>query len=138
VGSKPSAPPPAKRVHVKEEPIEEWSNRVLSEVLRVTLDQTRAGPKMTYLPNMADELREAGEPLKLNAQNVDTAILEAASSLPADKPLLDYLLPCFKRVVRTTITGRRLSSEQTAVLEEAKRLCLSNCVFALSMPEYFS
>lgn len=128
---------------IKEEPIEDWSDRVLGDIFRITLDPSRTqtldgrGTK-TYLENTAEEMQQGGEPLKLTSQNIDSALLEAATAQPASKPLLSYLLPCFKRVIKVTSSLRRPTPEKQAVLEEAKRLCMSNCIFAITMPELFS
>ncbi|KAK6955052.1 hypothetical protein Daesc_002682 [Daldinia eschscholtzii] len=136
-----TAPPPKKIHAAKEETLENWSNRVLGDIFRVTLDETHTadsrGNKLTYLPELKAELEQSGEPIKLTASSVDSAILEAARHVPTNKPLLDYLLPCWKRVVRATKPARPPPPEKEAVLNEAKRLCMSNCIFALTMPEYF-
>ncbi|KAI1863316.1 uncharacterized protein JN550_009636 [Neoarthrinium moseri] len=137
--------PPAKKANanVREEPLEDWIDRVLGDAFRITLDPARTqtvdgrGVK-TYIPNTADELQQGGEALKLTASNIDSAILEAASAQPVEKPLLNYLLPCFKRLVKIISSIRRPTPEKQAVLEEAKRLCMSNCIFAVTMPELFS
>lgn len=134
---------PVKKVQTSSgENLADWSDRVLSDIFLVTLDETRTvdarGTKLTYLPELKAELEQSGEPLKLGASSIDAAILEAANHVPTNKALLDYLLPCWKRVVRASRPSRRPSPEKEAVLQEAKRLCMSNCVFALTMPEYFS
>ncbi|ETS77479.1 hypothetical protein PFICI_11353 [Pestalotiopsis fici W106-1] len=137
--------PPAKKANtaVKEEPIEDWSDKVLGDIFRITLDESRTQTLdgravKTYLPNTAEETSQEGAPLKLTIQNIDSALLEATSAQPASKPLLSYLLPCFRRIIKIKSSLRRPSAEKLAVLDEAKRLCMSNCVFALTMPELFS
>ncbi|KAI5860326.1 ubiquitin conjugation factor E4 [Durotheca rogersii] len=134
--------PPTKRAQVtKEETLDDWSNRVLSDIFRVTLDETNTtdsrGIRLTYLPDLRAELEESGDPVKLTTSSIDTAILEAARCVPLSKALLDYLLPCWKRVMKATKPSRPLPLERQEVLDEAKRLCMSNCIFALTMPEYF-
>lgn len=132
---------PSKKMHAAEEKLEDWSNRTLGDIFRVTLDETKAsdskGTKLTYLPELKAELEQSGDPTKLTASSIDSAILEAAKYVPSSKPLLDYLLPCWKRVVKAAKPTRPLPPEKAAVLQEAKRLCMSNCIFALTMPEYF-
>lgn len=64
-------------------------------------------------------------------------ILEAASTIPNDKAVLDYLLPCWKRVVKAQKGLRGYASEKDAILKEAKRLCMSYCIFAVEMPDLF-
>ena len=142
-----SAPPPKKLQTGpggKEEKLEDWSDRVLSDIFRVTLDETRSAEsrgssaKLTYLPELRSELEQSNEPLKLTASSIDVAILEAARYVPTSRALLDYLLPCWKRVIRALkFASRRPNPERDGVLNEAKRLCMSNCIFAVTMPEYF-
>lgn len=127
---------------MKEESIEDWSDRILGDIFRITVDPSNTRSldgrsAKTYLPNTSEDLQQNGQPLKLTAHNIDPAILEAASAQPATKPLLNYLLPCFRRIVRVASSLRRPTAEKQAVLEEAKRLCLSNCIFALTVPELF-
>ncbi|KAI1780795.1 ubiquitin conjugation factor E4 [Hypoxylon cercidicola] len=133
---------PSKKIHItKEETMEDWSNRVLGDIFRVTLDENRAtenkSPVLTYLPELRAELEQSGEPIKLTPALIESAILEAAKYIPANKALMEYLLPCWKRVVRATKPPRPPPPEKEAVLSEAKRLCMSNCIFALTLPEYF-
>ncbi|KAI1644838.1 ubiquitin conjugation factor E4 [Daldinia loculata] len=133
---------PSKKIHIaKEETLENWSNRVLGDIFRITLDETHTtdsrGNKLTYLPELKADLEQSGEPIKLTASTIDSAILEAARYVSTSKALLDYLLPCWKRVVKATKPARPSPPDREAVLNEAKRLCMSNCIFALTMPEYF-
>ncbi|KAI0384620.1 ubiquitin conjugation factor E4 [Hypomontagnella monticulosa] len=134
--------PPSKKMHTsKEETLDDWSNRAMSDIFRITLDENRTtdtrGNKLTYLPELKAELEESGEAVKLTVSTIDSAILEAARLFPLENALLDYLLPCWKRVVRALKPARTPPPEKLAVLNEAKRLCMSNCIFALTMPEYF-
>ncbi|KAI1634569.1 ubiquitin elongating factor core [Biscogniauxia mediterranea] len=137
-----AAPPPKKMFSAREEPLEEWSDRTLAEIFHVTFDETRAvdsrGNKLTFLPELKDELEQAGEPLKFSASNIDAAMLEAGRHVPANHALLDYFLPCWKRIMRANRALRQPSQQKLDVLNEAKRLCMSNCIFALTMPELFS
>ncbi|KAI2471525.1 ubiquitin conjugation factor E4 [Annulohypoxylon bovei var. microspora] len=135
--------PPSKKIYIaKEEALEDWSNRMLSDIFRVTLDETKTtdsrGFKSTYLPDLRAELEQSGDAPKLTIASVESAILEAVHHVPSTKPLLEYLLPCWKRVIKATKPPRPLPPEREAVVNEAKRLCMSNCIFALTMPEYFS
>lgn len=133
--------PPAKKIQAREESLEDWADRTLCDIFRVTLNETRThdshGSPLMFLLNLREELHQGGEPLKLNAQNIDQAILEAASTVPSSKPVLSYLLPAFKRIIKVGSSARRPTPEKQAVLDEAKRLCVSNCIFALTMPELF-
>jgi ubiquitin conjugation factor E4 B len=134
--------PAKKKLHAATpENLDDWTDRVLSDVFLITLDESRTvdsrGTKLAYLPELRAELEQSGEPVKLTTSSLDAALIEAAKHVPAEKALLDYLLPCWKRVMRTIRAGRRPSPAKEAVLLEAKRLCMSNCIFALTMPDYF-
>ncbi|KAI0913526.1 ubiquitin fusion degradation protein 2 [Ustulina deusta] len=142
VDAEPSEALPVKKAHAATaESLEDWSDRVLSDVFLVTLDEKRKtdvrGTRLTYLPELRTDLEQSGEPVKLSTSSIDVALLEAAKHVPRSKALLDYFLPCWKRVMRASRPSRRPSPEKEAVLHEAKRLCMSNCIFALTMPEYF-
>jgi ubiquitin conjugation factor E4 B len=118
---------------------EDYAARILSQVFRVSVDPhhmtTALGHRLTFLPNLNQELNDAGEPLKLSISNLDQAIIEACTNWPHDKPLMAYLLPCWKRVVKASTAGSKLAAGPRAEIhEEAKRLCMSNCLFALTMP----
>jgi ubiquitin conjugation factor E4 B len=135
--------PPLRKPAVtpQEESIEAFENRVLTNIFRLTLDEGQKtdsnGHRLVFLPNLKEELSQAGEPLKLSAGVLDSAILEAASKIPQNKPILDYLLPCWKRIFRTMRKERGLSAKKDTVLKEAKRLCMSNCIFAVTVPELY-
>ncbi|KAI1506684.1 ubiquitin elongating factor core [Biscogniauxia marginata] len=137
-----AAPPPKKMFSTNQESLEDWADRVLSEIFRFTPDPDRLvdsrGTKLTFLPELKVDLVKAGEPLKLNVSNVDVAMLEAGRYVPNDQPLLDYFLPCWKRIMRASRAMRQPSPYKQEVLSEAKRLCMSNCIFSIVMPELFS
>jgi ubiquitin conjugation factor E4 B len=138
----PRPKPPKKQAPVSvEESLEAYENRTLGGIFRITLDPTQtvdsSNHKLIYLPNLRQELEDEKAPLMLTKERLDSAILEAASTIPYSKGALDYLIPCWKRVMRTLKGLRGLSSAKDAILKEAKRLCMSNCVFAVEMPEFF-
>ncbi|KAG7285408.1 hypothetical protein NEMBOFW57_010035 [Staphylotrichum longicolle] len=122
-----------KQTPAAQETIEDYADRVLSAIFRFTVDPSRTadshGHKLTFLPNLGGSWRRKGRR--------QAAIVEAATALPQDRPLFEYLLPCWKRVVRTLKLLRGPAPEREALLREAKRLCFSNCVFALTVPELF-
>ncbi|GJD04517.1 ubiquitin elongating factor core [Colletotrichum higginsianum] len=132
------APAPAKKANT-EESVEDFSDRILSHVFRITVDPDRVtdinGPRLNFLSETGQELKENGSPLKLTAAVLDSALLEAVTAVPAEKPILGYLLPCFKRIIRSNIVKE--TPEKREILEEAKRLCVSNCLFALTIPDLF-
>ncbi|KAJ4306774.1 Ubiquitin conjugation factor E4 [Collariella sp. IMI 366227] len=130
---------PARR---RPESAEDYADRILTAVFRVTVDPTRTsdahGHKLVFLSGLSAELADEGAPLKLTINRLDEALMEVATAIPHDRPLFEYFLPCWKRVVRTLKVLRGPAQEKEAVLREARRLCFSNCVFALTVPELFS
>jgi ubiquitin conjugation factor E4 B len=94
--------------------------------------------RLFYLPGLKSELEQAGEAPLIQITNLDQVIIEAASQTPDGKPLA-YLLGCWKRVMRLWrgARGSDPKDPKYLVLKEAKRLCLSYCIFAVTMPDMF-
>ncbi|KAJ5172455.1 hypothetical protein N7492_005048 [Penicillium capsulatum] len=134
--SSSGTPPPAKI-----ESIEAFEDRTLSAVFRLTLKEEAGrdihGQRM-YLPALKGELQDEGQELRIQILVLDQALLEAASKEERQRPL-DYLLPCWKRITKLHKGFRRTSDADPKyqVLCEARRLCMSYCVFAIAMPEMF-
>lgn len=139
-GPSASAPPRKQPVAVQET-IEDYADRVLSAIFRFTVDPNRIadayGHRLHFLPNLSQELTDEGLPLKLPADRLDEAIMEAATAVPHQRPVFEYLLPCWKRLVKTLKAFRGPAPDKEALLKEARRLCFSNCIFALTVPELF-
>lgn len=133
--------PPAKRHNP--ESFEDWADKTISQIFRVTLDEEKRtdvhGRKLTYVPDLAAELQELSpsRPPRLSSDVIEQAILEAASAVPHDRPLMDYMLPCWKRVIQAKRSLRAPTPEKEQVLLEARRLCMSYCLFAVSLPDLF-
>ncbi|KAL2013811.1 hypothetical protein VTN00DRAFT_1336 [Thermoascus crustaceus] len=134
---------PAKRSAPKaEESIEAFEDRTLSAIFRLSLREDRQqdihGHKLIYLSGLRSELEEQGRDLRIEVGVLDQALLEAASSVPNRKPL-DYLLPCWKRVSRLYKGFRKTQDDDPKfnIVREARRLCMSYCIFAITMPEMF-
>jgi ubiquitin conjugation factor E4 B len=143
IQARTQAAPPAKRTAMapaKEEPAE-YENRILSHIFRVTLDPNEkvdtAGHRLIYMPNLRAELEEENASIMLTKERLDSAILEACSTISNKKSVLDYLLPCWKRTMRAARGPRVSVTGRDEILNEAKRLCMSNCIFALEMPELY-
>lgn len=124
------------------ESIELWENRTLSNIFRITLNSERQqdshGHQLRFLPGIKADLEEQGEDVRLNLSVLEQAILEASSNLKGVAPL-DYLLACWKRVSRQ-FRGMRSDDRddrKLKVIKEARRLCMSYCIFAVTMPEMF-
>ncbi|KOS21891.1 Ubiquitin conjugation factor E4 [Escovopsis weberi] len=118
---------------------EDYIDRVLSQTFRVSVDPHRmktaqGNHRLIFLPNLNQELNENKDPLKLTIANLDQAIIEACTALPHSKQLMDYLLPCWKRTLKAAASAKSAGGARAKAVEEAKRLCMSNCLFALTMP----
>lgn len=133
-----SATPPLPR---PEESLEAFESRTLSAIFKLTLNEDRQrdihGSKLIYLPGLRSELEEQGRGLRIETAILDQALVEAASN-SGQKPL-DYLLPCWKRISRLYKGFRRAREDDPkfSVISEARRLCMSYCIFAFTMPEMF-
>lgn len=133
--------PPAKR-HAPES-FEDWADKIISQIFRVTVDEKKQadlhGRKLTFLSDLAAELQEQNPsgPQRLSSDVIEQAILESASAYPHERPLMDYMLPCWKRVVQAKKSLRAPTPEKEQLLLEAKRLCMSYCLFAVTLPDLF-
>ena len=135
------AAPPAQRPNPQTESPEDYADRIFSQIFRISVNPhkmtTTQGHKLIFLPNLNEELNESEEPLKLTVDSLDQAIMEAASIWPHDKPLMAYLLPCWKRAVRASSTSKWTEGPKFKVHDEAKRLAMSSCLFSLTMPALY-
>ena len=134
--SSPATPPPT-----KQESIESFEDRTLGAVFRLALKQNAQrdmNGRRIFLPGLQSELQSEGKELLIQTSILDQALLEAASNLEQRRPL-DYLLPCWKRITKLHKGFRKARDDDPKyqVLCEARRLCMSYCIFAITMPEMF-
>ena len=122
---------------------EQWENRVLGNLFWFSLDHeqkadTHNNP-LYFLQGTREELVETDQPLRLTTGLLDQALLEAASNLKASTTPLDYLLGCWKRVNRQYKLLRKVGEQDPKfiTIKEARRLCMSYCIFAITMPDMF-
>ena len=124
------------------ESLEEWENRVLSGIFGVTLNpktnHDSHGHPLHYIPGLKSDLEEQGEVVRLSTAVLDQAIVEVASNLEKMSPL-DYLLGCWKRVSRLfrSFKGAGAEDVKYRTIKEARRLCMSYCIFAVTLPDMF-
>lgn len=89
------------------------------------------------------DLEDSGESIRLNVGMLDQALLEAASNLKQGSTPLDFLLGCWKRVSRQYKVLRKAGEKageedpKFIIVKEARRLCMSYCIFAITMPDMF-
>lgn len=128
----------------EEETLQEWEDRILGAIFKLTLDPNvrhdTHGHPLHYVANVRAGMEEEGYPVRFGTAMLDEAILEAASNLGKTMPL-DYLLACWKRVTRLLKTHKigdeSASSSKYGIISEAKRICMSYCIFAVTMPDMF-
>lgn len=91
-----------------------------------------------FLPGLRDEIQDEGKDLRIEVASLDQALLEAASKAENGRPL-DYLLPCWKRIAKLHKNFRKAGDDdpKLKILSEARRLCMSYCIFGITMPEMF-
>lgn len=124
------------------ESLEEWEDRVLGGIFRLTLDphttEDSHGHHLEYVRSVREDLEEQGGPVRLSTGVLDQAILEAASKVGKNTPL-DYLLECWKRVSRQfrSFRGEKVQDPKYDIIKEGRRLCMSYCIFAVTMPDMF-
>src|SRR5687768_17906715 len=87
-----------------------YVHRVITQIFRVSVDphvmSNVQGQRLIFLPGVNEELNAAGAPLKLTIDVLEQAIMEAANTWPHDKPLMSYLLPCWKRAVSASNSAK--------------------------------
>lgn len=122
---------------------EQWEDRILGNLFKFTLDpdyqlDTHGNP-VHFLRSTRDELEETSQPIRLTTALLDQTILETASDLKPNTTPLDYLLSCWKRVNRQYKALRKAGEQdpQFIVIKEARRLCMSYCIFAATIPDMF-
>lgn len=117
----------------------EWEDKTLKAIFRLSLDpnhlQDSHGHRLHYMDGLRQELDEQGTAIQMTTGNLDQALLEVASNLGKTTPL-EYLLGCWKRVSRQ-FRGLKPEDPRFNVVTEARRLCMSYCIFAITMPDMF-
>jgi len=125
-----------------QEALDIWEDRTLNGIFRLTLDEKRRqdnhGHSLHFVGSVRDDLLENNEPVKLSTGVLDQAVLEAGSNLGKTTPL-DYLLACWKRITRLLKSYKptKPGDPKQSILKEARRLCMSYCIFAITMPDMF-
>lgn len=120
------------------ESLEVWQDRNLRQIFRVTLKPEEVkdahGHTLIFLASTREDIVDG----KLNVEVLEGAITEAASNAPDNKPF-EYLLQSFKRVSRAIRGTKHTGPEDPKheILKETRRLCMSYCIFAVTMPEMF-
>ncbi len=123
--------------------MEQWEDRVLGNIFRITLWEEHRhdthGNSLQFLAGTRLDLEDSGQSVRLNVGILDQALLEAASNLTQGATPLDFLLGCWKRVSRQYKPLRKAGGDdpKLVIMKEARRLCMSYCIFAITMPDMF-
>lgn len=123
--------------------LEVWENKALGGIFRLSLDpninRDSHGNHLHFVQSVRSDLEEQNEALMLNTAILDQAILEAASKLEKKTTPLEYLLGCWKRVSKQhrALKGASIEDPKYGIIKEARRLCMSYCMFAVTMPDMF-
>ncbi len=125
------------------ETLEQWEDRVLGNLFRLSLLEEHRhdahGNPLQFLPSTRLDLEDSGQSVRLNVGMLDQALLEAASNVKKGTTPLEYLLGCWKRVFKQYRALKKAGEEDPkfVIIKEARRLCMSYCIFAITMPDMF-
>lgn len=129
---------------IKEEPLEQWEHRTLGQIFRLSLDSAGGkdvtGKPLFFLKSLKADLTDENQPPLLTVAHLDQALTEAGTlAAAAREDVFEYLLGCWKRASRAARGVRTVDQEspKTSIVKEARRLCMSYCLFACDMPEMF-
>ena len=125
------------------ETIEQFEDRTLRNAFRLTLDHSQAkdvhGQQLYSVGGLRQELEDDGKPIMLTIETLEQAIMEAGSKSGKTTPL-DWLIGSFKRlssIINKVLKERSPANKKWVIVQEARRLCMSWCIFAVTTPEVF-
>lgn len=120
--------------------LESWVDKTIGTIFRITLDPNHTrdahGHRLFFVAGVRGDLEDAGSPIRLTTDVLDSAIVESAQSRSEGKAL-DYLLGCWKRVSRLFRGFSNKNDPKFEVLKEARRVCFSYSIFAATIPDMF-
>jgi len=128
------------------ESIEQFEDRTLRNIFRLSLDPNVLhdihGHKLHYLDGLHQEIQdgEDGKEVRMRIDLLEQGIMEAGSqTLGGRSTPIDYLFGCWKRVSRLSkgFKDRGPENQKWVIVHEARRLCMSWCIFAITMPKIF-
>ena len=119
-----------------------WEDKTLSGIFKITIkdvgEHDTTDKSLNYLSGVATDVKGDGNSLLLTTGILDQAIVEAVSNFSEGEPF-QYLLGCWKRVSRL-MRGMKTpegDDPRYGIVKEARRLCMSYCIFAVTMPEIY-
>jgi len=122
--------------------IEDWENRTLGNLFRVTLNPEMTkdthGHPLYFLAGLRSGLIQDKAPLRLSTSTLDQTLLEAGSDQDNTQPL-DYLLACWKRITKflRQMKSSSITDPKHNIVRETRRYCMSYCIIAAAEPEMF-
>lgn len=144
----PMSATPAKRDssstprHSTPESIESWEDKMLGNLFRTTLNPSKTtdvhGHQLYFLDGVRAELEQEQTPIRMTTGLLEQALIESGSNQGKTKPL-DYFLACWKRIARQlrSMRGGNNDDPKLVIVKEARRLCMSYCIFAITIPDMF-
>lgn len=124
------------------ETIEQWEDRTLRNLFRITLDPSQKkdqnGQALHPATQLKEELESENKSTLLTTDLLEQAIMEAGSALHRITPH-DWLLGCWKRTTRMTkaVKDRSPENKKWSILSEARRLCMNWCILSITTPDIF-
>lgn len=123
------------------ETMEQFEDKTLRSIFRLTFEPSPAkdGPNAHFpLPGLREELESDGKELRLSIDSLEQAIMEGGQNLGKLTPH-DWLVGSWKRVNRFSrnIKDKTAENLRWNIVAEAKRLCMSWTIFALTLPDMF-
>jgi len=120
----------------------DWEDKILGTLFRVTLEPNKSvdvhGHPLYYLSGVREELESEASSMRMNTGLLEQGLIEAGSNQGKTQPL-DYFLACWKRIARHLRSMRAGDPQDPKVniVKEARRLCMSYCIFAITIPDMF-
>ena len=134
--------PSSRQGQRQNEPIEQWADRTLRGVFRLSLDPNQTkdshGQALHPVSQLREELEAEGKPVLLDTDLLEQAIMEAGANLGKLTPH-DWLFSCWKRVTRLSksVKDRTPENMRWTIISEARRLCMSWCILSITTPDIF-
>lgn len=124
------------------ESVEQFEDRSLRSIFRITLDPAQSkdanGHQLHSLPGLREELASESKDFRFTTDLLEQAIMEAGQNLGKITPH-HWLSGCWRRVNRLSksVKDKVPNNPRWVIISEARRLCLSWCIFSFTMPDMF-
>lgn len=125
------------------ESIEQWEDRILKSVFRVSLDSEQSkdsnGHDFIVLTSLREELEGESQEPRLHVDLLEQAIMEAGPQTGKIQPH-NWLFASWKRIIRIgrAIKDKTAENKKWEIIQEAKRLCFNWCTLSVTTPDIFN